>query len=393
MTRIKSLPLTFLLIIALLFGCKKIAKVDVANELPPEKKEANWTTLGRNIKRQHFALQNVNPPLEVAWKAKVKSVIADHPLAIDDVIFAPTVSGRMLLLNSQTGEKISDGKLSPAIEHAPSIHEQNLIVGATLGNRTLIRLNLENSKKEAAREYPYVNTSPLIAEDKIFFGTQFPVFFCANLESGIQIWEFKTRAPIYSSPAFKSPNVIFADEKGWLYALDASSGLKLWEYELASITYAHPVLDDSLAYIGTVDGNMNAIEIETGKLRWKKPFTGAIYNGAALYKNVLYFGHNAHEVVALRKETGETIWKFKTNGIVNTVPLPSPDYVYATSWDKNLYVLDRFTGEEVYRFPLRRPSKTSLIIHGNLLLVHMANDFLLALGSKEYLGEDLGEEK
>ncbi len=373
-------------------GCNKISKIDASSTLHAES-DKNWITLGRNHQRQHFTLTNVNPPLDIAWKTRIKSVIADHPLAVDNVIFAPTISGMMYLVDSETGDKISDGKIGPAINHVPSIHDQHLFAGAILGNKTLIKLNLTNSKKEATRDFPYVNTSPLIAEEKIFFGTQAPLFICANEHSGEKIWEYKTRAPIYSSPAIKSPHVIFADEKGWLYALDASSGLKLWEVALNSSVYAHPVLDDSLVYIGSTNGKMHAVRIETGEIVWERQFSGAIYSGAALYKNSIYFGHNAHEIVALEKETGNILWKFKTGGIVNTVPLPSPDYVYATSWDKNLYILNRFSGEEVFRFPLRRPSKSSPIIHNDYLIVHTANDMLLALGNKKYLENDSEEKK
>ncbi len=357
-------------------------------ELPPPRdvhEEDNWLTLGRNPQHQHYVDQNIRPPLAIVWKTNVKSVVTDHPLAIGDYILAPTRSGLLYAIDYETGTRVSSGKIGPALSHSPTLVDHVMFAGLNLGKKTLLSFDLQKTQKQLEKQYPQISTSPLISDDKIYFGTLQKKFFCANRRSGDKIWEFQTRAPIRSSPALQPPAVVFADEKGWLYALDVSSGLKLWEVQLSGNIFSHVVLDDSMAYIGTVTGNFYAVKLRNGKISWEITVPGAIYSSPALYGNTLYLGHNAREVLALDKRNGKVLWRFATQGIVNTVPLAAPDYLYVTSWDKHLYVLNRFTGEEVFKMKFNRPPKSSPIIYRDYLLIHTANDKLYALANERLM--------
>ncbi|MEL6821875.1 MAG: PQQ-binding-like beta-propeller repeat protein, partial [Calditrichota bacterium] len=93
------------------------------------------------------------------------------------------------------------------------------------------------------------------------------------------------------------------------------------------------------------------------------------------------------ELLCIYKSTGEIVWSYSTEGIINTVPLPSPDYVYVTSWDKNLHVVNRLSGQLVFKYELKRPVKSSPIIYRDYLLLHLANDQLLALANEKIVNE------
>lgn len=365
-------------------GCSGL----VSLELPPTREvrvENSWLMLGRNPQHQHYVNQNISPPLAVVWKTRVKSVIADHPLAIGDYILAPTLSGLLYAIDYETGARLSSGKIGPAMSNSPTVVDNIMFTGLNLGKKTLVSFNLQKTQKQLEKQYPQISTSPLISDDKIYFGTLKNAFFCANRHTGDKIWEFQTRAPIRSSPALQPPAVVFADEKGWLYALDTSSGVKLWEVQLQGNIFSHPVLDDSTAYIGTVTGKFYAVNLQSGKISWEITVPGAIYSSPALYGNTLYLGHNAREVLALDKRNGNVLWRFATKGIVNTVPLASPDYLYVTSWDKHLYVLNRYSGEEVFKMKFNWPPKSSPIIYRDYLIVHTANDKLYALANEKLM--------
>lgn len=363
-------------------GCQNL--VNLRLPPPPETSmEKDWMMLGRNLQRQHFTLQDIVPPLEMVWQKKVKSVVADHPLALGDIIFAPAVNGFMYLVDYQSGEGITTIKLGPSLKNVPAIYQNTMYAGLTLGTETLLRFDLQSGERVLSREYPHITTSPLVVENKLYFGTNRNLFFCANRTSGSLVWEYATSAPVSSSPALSGIEVVFGDDQGWLYALDAGSGAEVWKLRLEGSIFSHPVLDDSLAYLGTTAGKLYGIDLQDGQVRWMQSFPGSFYGSAALFDDVLYVGNNAHEVVALDKRSGEIIWKFRTGGIVNTTPLPSPGYLYLTSWDKNLYVLDRHSGELAFTFPLKHAPKSSPVIYRDLLLIHTANDALIALANEK----------
>ncbi len=369
---------------AFYWGCGGL----VSLKLPPqdEATEANsWLTLGRNAQHQHYASKDIAPPLAVVWKENVKSVVADHPLALGNYIMAPTLNGVMYILDYDTGERLSDGKLGPSLSNAPTIYKNKMYAGLNLGEKTLVSYDLKKADKRLNKPYPNIDTTPLVENQKIYFGTTQSIFYCVNIENGEKIWDFKARAPIRGSPAYQASAILFADEKGWLYSLDASSGVKFWEIHLQGNVFSHPVVDDSSVFIGTAAGEFYAVNLKSGKIVWQKTFDGAIYSSPALYQNVLYLGTNGRKVLALNKKNGENVWIFNTEGIVNTVPLPSPDYLYVTSWDRHLYVLNRFTGKLVFKLKFKRPPKSSPIIFRDYVLIHTANDKLFALANEKFI--------
>lgn len=368
----------YFIIAIFLFGCSATLKLTFPPEVVADA-EQDWLTLGRNNLHQFYATEDVVPPLQIVWKKRIKGVVADHPLAYDNYILIPVIDGMIYQIDYKTGEEVGNGRMGFGMEHVSTIHDNAIYSGFNVGHPSLLGLNLQMGEPLLRREDFQVTTTPLIWDDRMYFGTNQWVFLCINPYSGEEIWRFEAKAPIRSSPALQEPAVIFADEKGWVYSLDASSGILLWEQQLEGNTFSHPVITGSHVFIGTTTGKFYAIQIKDGKISWQKKFHGAIFSSPSVYKDKLYVGNNNHEVVCLQQETGEILWRFITDGIVNTIPLPSPEYLYVTSWDKNLYVLDRESGELVFKMEFRKPLKTSPIIYKNLLFLHVANDRLYAL--------------
>ena len=368
---------------AILIGCGTIIKL----KLPPAEKmnlENDWLTLGRNNQHTHSSSYNIAPPLETIWRARVKSVVTDHPLAVGDYILALTQNGELYQVDYETGKLQGEGNLGPAINHAPTLQGKILYTGFNLGENTLVGFNLESAHRTMKRIYPHINTTPLFWDEKLYFGTNTGSFICINSRTGDKIWAFNAEAPIQSSPALQDQQIIFGDDKGWIYSLDATSGIKLWTTELKENVFSHPVISDSLVFIGTVQGNLYAMHLKDGKRAWKRSFPGAIYGSPSVYNDTIYIGNNDHNVTALKALNGEVLWEFNTGGIVNTVPLPSPDYLYVASWDKHLYVLNRFNGKLLFKMDLKKPLKSSPIIYKDLLLVQAANGHLYALANAKY---------
>jgi outer membrane protein assembly factor BamB len=57
------------------------------------------------------------------------------------------------------------------------------------------------------------------------------------------------------------------------------------------------------------------------------------------------------------------------------------------SWDKKLYMLNRFSGAIVYKVEFDKPIKASPIIYRDMLFVQTANSKLYALTNEKFLAE------
>ena len=380
--RYKIIKMTIFLQV-FLWSCSGLVSLDLntIRETAPQE----WHTLGKSPQRHHAVDHNISPPLDIVWKKKVKSIITDHPLTAGDYIFAPTRSGLLYMIDYETGEGLGSGRLGPAMEHVPTIHNEMLYAGMNLGDQTLVGFNLERSKRQLKARYPQINTTPIVDNDRIYFGTNNSRFYCVDLKTQENIWKIETRGPVMGSPAMNKNGIFFSDVKGWVYSIEVEEGTLVWEKKLEGNSYSHPVIDESSLYICTTAGNLTALSQTDGAILWQYQTSGALFSSPSLYQNMLYLGSNNNDVIAVRKDTGEEVWRFSTAGVVNTVPLASPDYLYVTSWDRNLYILNRFSGQLIYTFELRKTPKSSPIIYRDYLLIHTANDYLLALGNEKLI--------
>ena len=255
----------FLALALLLSSCTGLVKLDLPNA-DERDLDQSWTMLGKNEQRQHFSLSNVSPPLDVVWKKRVKSTIVDHPLAIGDYIIAPTKAGELYLVDYLTGNGIGTGKVGVAMDNAPTISGNNILLAMKAGPEKLLKLDLRNAEQEYKQNYPAINTSPLIWQDRVYFGSDRKKFFCADFKTGEEIWQFKTAGAVFSSPARSGNSILFADVSGILYSLDIETGEENWRKQLNGTIYSHPVLDENNAYIGTVSGNMYVLYSGSGVL-------------------------------------------------------------------------------------------------------------------------------
>ncbi len=349
--------------------------------LPPANQaiyQQAWTMLGGNPQHTHAVAQNVAPPLSLAWKRSIRSVIADHPLTIDQFVLCFTWKGNLEIVHLENGDLLSVERLVPALDHVPVMAYPDVYIGATMGTHNLKRFDLRIARSIYQASYPNITTAPLLVKGVLFFGSHRGTFFAVKATSADSLWQQATGSPIYASPVLADSLIVTGTEKGTLLAFAPGSGQVKWQQQLDGALYAHPVADSHRVYVGTTHGIFYALNAQNGTIVWQTDLQGAVYDGAALFGNTLYVGTNNREVVAIDAHTGSIRWKTSFNGIVNATPLASPDFLYVGCWDHNLYILNRFTGEIIAQHDLKAPIKSSPIIYRGKLLVHAANEQLWA---------------
>ncbi|MBN2365438.1 MAG: PQQ-like beta-propeller repeat protein [Calditrichaeota bacterium] len=376
----------FLLVLSLSTGCilscSGLIKLKVSEEELSSDQE-KWTTVFSSNNRHNSVDSDLIPPYRIAWRKGYKSVITDQPLAVADHLIFTTRNGNLAFLNISKGQMLGDGRIAPGFDHAPVIENSTLFYGASLGEKTLVALNMLNLKKIWETKLGHVYTSPVIWKENIYVGTNNNKIAAVNKNNGEKIWQFDAGASPVGIPAENEGRLFFSDIQGNLYCLDAESGKEIWRKTLETNVYSGPVIADGRLFIGTTAGTFFAFSADSGKFLWRTQTEGAIFGHASYRDGVVYFGNNAHAVHALRAEDGSKLWSFKTGGIVNTTPLAGREYIYVLSWDKKLYIISRLDGEEVYHMEFNKPFKSSPLIYRNKLIIHTANDDIICLESRE----------
>jgi len=77
------LPSLSILLIIVFSQCGGLVKLTIPTDAYLDT-ENTWLMPNKNEFRQHTFNQDVFPPYKIQWRKKYKSVITDHPLAVDD---------------------------------------------------------------------------------------------------------------------------------------------------------------------------------------------------------------------------------------------------------------------------------------------------------------------
>ena len=85
----------------------------------------------------------------------------------------------------------------------------------------------------------------------------------------VLLWTFKTAGPVKSSPAIAQDRVFIGSDDGHLYALTLAEGNKVWAFKTGGGVESSPLVLDGKVFVGSSDAFLYALEAGTGKLAWK----------------------------------------------------------------------------------------------------------------------------
>lgn len=291
--------------------------------------------------------------------------------------------------------------------------------------------NFVESEKEFlsldAGQTPVSYSAPILAGEKIVFGSERFGIVALNKKTGQQLWRRDLDGAIFGAPAVSETNVFVGTETGSFYALGLSGGQQLWHVALSGPVLGAPLLAFQRLYVGTADEAVHCLDPASGKLIWthRRPgFGGTSVRGGgnpAAVNGKVWMGFSDGSLLALNPETGaveseksfrdnlkfsdvdarvvgwregmlvstydghlrylrkdgSSIWEFHSGGARAPI-LGDGDVVYFPSSDGAVYALSGNSGKELWSFPLRRGVPT-----GVALMTYKQHKLLLVAASEE----------
>jgi outer membrane protein assembly factor BamB len=167
-----------------------------------------------------------------------------------------------------------------------------------------------------------VVSTPVIAEGRVYVGSQDKNVYCLDARDGRRLWSFMTEARIKSSVAVADGRVYVGPDDGYVYCLDAKNGTRLWRTEAG----------------GYIEASFKAVtEIRSSPL---------------VVGDRVYVGSLDTNLYCLDADSGDIVWTYKTEGYITSSPAVSDGAVYITSQESNsgaLYKIDAGEGLLVWR--------------------------------------------
>ena len=123
---------------------------------------------------------------------------------------------------------------------------------------------------------PYDRMSPVVADGRVYFGTQTPEVVALNASTGVVAWRTTAIGTPLTTPVVTASGVYVVTERydaGWqyaLYKLDPETGAVVWAHSLpdGDPDGAGPTVVDGVVYSAGEDGVVRALDNRTGALRW-----------------------------------------------------------------------------------------------------------------------------
>jgi orotate phosphoribosyltransferase len=246
--------------------------------------------------------------------------------------------------------------------------------------------NIWNFKSPKPNHFHVVpKSAPVVAGDKVLFGSDCGTLWALATLSGEVIWRFQIWHPgrkgIWSRAAIYDERVFFGAYDGNFYCLSLADGHQIWCQYDADWIGSSPVLsaNDGFLWVGLEyerprgRGSVVALNLEDGRKVWEFPVSGYAHGTPAhsAKYGAVAIGTNDHAVYMLDAFTGELRWRFVTKGAVKEQPTfdENRDLLYVTGFDGLIRALDISSGSQVWAISTPNIIYSAPLIVGPKLLV------------------------
>ena len=112
-------------------------------------------------------------------------------------------------------------------------------------------------------------------------------------------WKFPTGVKSYSSPVFADDLIFFGNNKGIIHAIDSETGVLKWNIPTKGNIESTGAVSEGVLYIGSWDGYLYAIDINAKLIKWKFKTQGIVYSSPTVVDGLVLFGSEDKHLYAL----------------------------------------------------------------------------------------------
>jgi len=330
---------------------------------------------------------------------------------------------------------------SPAVYHDKDKDKRYLVVGEGLhltedARVFCLDIDASEEKKEGVvlwsfRTKSHVESSPCIADGKVFIGAGGDGMYCFDLEQEDEEAEFKWHLPGDKYPDCETSPVYYraeGEKTGKVYfglgiggqavvCVDAETGEEQWRVDTPYPVFGSPSISGGKLYVGMGHGDFintaeqvatnlgkklaaegkskEEIAREVGKIRpvgevwcidlagrkvdWKFPVGRVVLGAVAVDGKRIYFGSRDEHLYSVSTD-GKTSRKWNAHASIVTSPAVAEKHVYVVTETGQLYGLDKKKMSLVWNVSLNVPSFSSPSVARGHVYVGSTGNGLMCVG-------------
>lgn len=193
----------------------------------------------------------------VKWRFKTNGPVHSTPGIADGMAFIAGCDELFRAIRISDGKEVFNVSSGAYTGASPALRDGSAFYG-TFDNEVL-SVNLAEHKiawhyEHPQRKFPFYS-SAAVTRERVVIGGRDKMVHGLTL-AGKMAWTFATRARVESSPAIAGDRVFVGSNDGRFYVLSLSTGAKLWEFEAGAPLSASPAIANGRIVIGSQDGKL-----------------------------------------------------------------------------------------------------------------------------------------
>jgi outer membrane protein assembly factor BamB len=236
-----------------------------------------------------------------------------------------------------------------------------------------------------------INGSPVVENDVIYFVNSNKKLFAINANSGKEIWRFTTKDVVYRSLAVENGTVLLVDEGKEFYGIDSLSGKVKWSQFTDLRPYTLPSIINGVACYTGVNPDIFACDVETGRAIWtyrRPPSTNSI-RSVTVSGSSLLIG-DEEELTAFTLENDPAVWKDSVTKSLNMkqtahTSVMDDGIVFFGSGESNMYSTEAMTNKKVWTRSDKTESLRKPVLAGDIICFEGSKSTISAVGFKDGL--------
>ena len=347
-------------------------------------REDDWPAFGRTPSHSNIVARRIDLPLSLAWQCDVAAGIANGaPLLVDSLILGGTMRGDLYAIRVSDGKRLGWIGLGDAIHGSPVFDGNAVIVPLSNSKESLISFDLPTGVPRWKQSYGDVESSILLNDKRLFFGTTVGKFFCVESATGSKLWSFSLpsnsqMSGIRSSPAVQRSTVVFGADDGAVYALNIKDGSVTWTFSAGAPIAASPAIDSTGVVIGTIAGEVLSLDFETGHLRWTVDVGSPVYAHALITPAVITVATTGGDLYGLSPLTGARLWKTEIGSPMVAGPAAAGGTLFIGTLKREVFAVGIADGAILWKGTTEGRIKTSPVIGYGMVFFATDNQEIVA---------------
>jgi outer membrane protein assembly factor BamB len=290
------------------------------------------------------------------------------------------------------GRLCFDYSFNTAVEAAPTICDSVLYIGRIDGFMSALSLvtkdtlwNFETMGQIAASP----NIGVFGGKQAVVFGSYDNYLYCVDKDSGDEISRFRSGYYINGAVAIRQNCFVSGGCDAWLRIIDGTTGKPSDSLEMETYIPASPAIDGNMVCVADHSGNVYKIVLENGKIIHSDKIAKAndrnesCVSVPALSTTTLFILSGDRNLYAIDRTTGNVRWKYLQKGASGeSSPVACRDKVVSCSKNGIVSMLDANSGTLLWEYDTGEQITASPAIIEGRFYILTAKGSLFCFGEK-----------